>query len=126
MSAKAFAITPQDTTTLFDALQRCTAEELAQAALGQHASHGTGMVQGRASKLAANQVASMLRVLFSVGPNCEASSRIILPWKPSHLAQLSNMSWPDALGTRIVVPAGASRVARSRLLAKALVCMSYV
>ena len=68
----------------------------------------------------------MLRALFELGPNCEASSRIVLPWMPSHLSQLSCLSWADALGVRIVMPMGASRAVKSRFLAQALANMSYV
>lgn len=126
MSTKEFAFSAQDITTVYDALQGCSAESLAKAMLGHPASRAGAKLRAGALGVATRRIASMLRVLSQLGPNCEASAHIILPWKPGHLAQLSCMSWQDALGTRIVIPSGASSGMRSRFLAEALLCISYV
>lgn len=128
MSTQEFAFSQEDITTVYDALQGCSAQSLAEALLGRSASQASGAKPSRSEVLAiaTRRVSSLLQVLFRLGPNCEASAHVILPWRPSHLSQLSSMSWPDALGARIVVPAEASHDARSRFLADALLCISYV
>lgn len=124
MSTQELSFSAQDITTVYDALQGCSAESLAGAMLGHPAVRGKTRLATLG--VASRRIASMLRVLSLLGPNCEASSHIVLPWKASHLSQLSCMSWQDALGTRIALPAGLPDAVRSRLLARALLCISYV
>lgn len=128
MGTTEFRFTSEDITTVFDALHGFDPEEIACALLESGAScqsqgkHEPPKIVGMAER----RIASLLRVLFRLGPNCEASSKIVLPWRASHLAQLSCMSWPDALGMRIAMPSDISRSAKSRLLANVLMSMSYV
>lgn len=128
MSTQEFSFTQEDITTVYDALQGCSAESLAEAMVGHPASWASSGKQSQSVSfgIATRRVASLLRALFLLGPNCEASTHIILPWKPSHLSMLSAVSWSEALGMRMVMPEGASQAVRSRFLANALLSISYV
>lgn len=126
MSTKDFVFSSKEITTIFDALQSCSAEQLACAILGNLALPAAGKRHIAALGITTRRVASMLHALSLLGPNCEASSHIILPWRSSHLSELSNMSWQDALGVRIALPMSASCDERTRFLAHVLLNMSYM
>lgn len=126
MTATEFSFTQKDITTVYDALLQCDGCEVARSLVGG----GTG-VKGAFPKrrrvLRATQrwASSLLRLASLVEPNYEASGRVLLPWKASHLAILPNMSWPDALGMRIAFPANVTPDRKARLLANVLLGMSY-
>lgn len=114
-----------DVTTVYDALQGCDATQLAFSLLGPSGSRPKEEGGLAPVDVAARRASSMLRVVRQLGPNYEESARILLPWRPSHLAVLANLSWPDALGMRIVLPSGIDAASKSRLLAGVLLGMSY-
>lgn len=126
MATNEFHFTQEDVTTVYDALLQCDGCEVARSLLG-----GATGVKGASAKrrrvLRATQrwASSLLRLASLVEPNYEASGRVLLPWKASHLAILPNMSWPDALGMRIAFPANVAPDRKAQLLANVLLGMSY-
>ena len=126
MSTTEFPFTQEDVTTVYDALLRCSGRDVAQSLIGGDAMAEAGFPKRRRVFLATqNWASSLLGLASCIEPNYEASGRVILPWKASHLAMLPQMSWPDALGTRIAFPANVAPGTKSRLLAHVLLAMSY-
>lgn len=126
MNPSTIRFTDEDVTTVYDALLCCNGHDLASALLAADAPQGIGATAPGSAvlALAARRVSSVLALLRAVGPNREESSRIILPWKASHLAMLSQLSWPDALGLRIALPSHVGPRRRARLLANVLLGLS--
>ena len=127
MGTNSYCYTEEDVTTVYDALRTCTGNDIAQSLLAPEDGRAVNTTApSNVVRLAARRVESMVKVLDALGPNYEASSEILLPWKASHASLLKGRSWPDVLGMRIAFPSRAGRAQRHRLLANVLLSMSYV
>lgn len=108
MSNSEFARSGSTVTTVYEVLRKCQPSSVGRLAFpGSSAGAGHGLcsrgsVHGQA---AASYSSTALRAMLSVSPDMEQTAeRPIDPANPVQLGWLHGLSWPKALGRRVIMP----------------------
>lgn len=119
----------EDITTVYDALAKCDVQKLAEAIFLADETKvlKANFLAGDIAHIVNSRIESIRKVALSLEPNLEcAADDVIIPWNRSHLASLACLSWPNALGRRVILPRSLSVHARHFIMAQILLSMSYV